>query len=235
MRHILVSVQKDKDPASPYPGLSTGYCMALANAGLVPLLASCAPAEQQAAACDALLLTGGGDLTPEFYAYHLPMTALSFDDPARDRQELALFHAFLAAGKPVFGICRGMQLINAALGGTLWEDLVTECGNSAHTGGAGHEILLSADSALRGVLPERCVVNSFHHQACRVLAPGLVSDAVSADGILEAFHHRTLPLYGVQWHPERMAGDMDALFRFWRGIVEKHAEREKNERKPEGF
>ena len=237
MHHILVSVQKDADHSGPYPHLATRYCAALYDAGLLPLLASCAPEAALAEVCDALLLTGGGDLTPESYVYHLSADRLSFDDPARDQQEFALFHAFLMAGKPIFGICRGMQLMNTALGGTLWEDLAVERGNAAHEKGRMHEICLTGDSVLRGILPDAMCVTSFHHQACRVLAPGLLADAYAPGGVIEAYHHRTLPLYGVQWHPERMAGEgstpMRRLFRFWRGIVENCAEREKKERKPE--
>lgn len=237
MRYILVSVQKDQDSAMPYPGLSTRYCAALADAGLVPFLASCVPVEMQASACDALLLTGGGDMTPEYYAYHLSKDYLSFDQTERDWQEFSLLRAFLEAEKPVFGICRGMQLMNTALGGTLWEDLETECGTTIHTGGSMHEICLTKESVLRGILSDHLLVNSFHHQACRDPAPGFIVDAHSPDGMIEAFHHNTLPLYGVQWHPERMMGEGDhpmrRLFRFWRGIIENGTEREKKESKTE--
>lgn len=228
MSLILVSAQYDTcGQTMPYPHISSYYCQALAAVGAVPLLASCAPAEAQAAAADALLLTGGGDLCPEHYPYHVPCARISVSGQARDAYEIALLRAFLAAGKPVFGICRGMQLVNVLLGGTLWEDLPTELANEAHTDGQTHEIEMTEESWLFPLFGGSVRVNSYHHQACRDLAPGLIATARAADGLTEAFCHERLPIYGVQWHPERMyvpgarddAG-MRKLFTFWNGKAE---------------
>lgn len=235
MHLILVSAQYDScGTAMPYPHISSYYCRAFSDVGIVPVLASCAPAEAQAACTDALLLTGGGDLTPEYYPYHVPPETLSFSGRPRDYYEIALLRAFLAREKPVFGICRGMQLINVLLGGTLWEDMALELGNRTHTGGQMHEIRIGPDSWLFSRFGAQAVVNSYHHQACRELAPGLTETARAPDGTTEAFCHESLPVYGVQWHPERMfvpeecdSGGMRRLFAFWCEIVQKHAKTRK--------
>ena len=227
MALILVSVQVDTcGTQMPYPHLSSYYCQAFAATGLVPMLASCADAASQAASADALLLTGGGDLCPAYYSYHVPQDHISLAGQARDAYEVALLRAFLALDKPVFGICRGMQLINVILGGTLWEDLPYELANASHTDGRIHEIEVVKDSWLSFLFGKRVMVNSYHHQACRTLAPGLRLSASAPDGIPEAFCHEYLPVYGVQWHPERMYvpgerddSNMKKLFTHWQEQV----------------
>lgn len=241
MSLILVSAQYDTCGTSmPYPHMSSYYCQALAAVGAVPVLASCAPAEPQAARTDALLLTGGGDLSPAYYTYHVPPACISVSGQARDLYEMELLRAFIKLGKPVFGICRGMQLINVLLGGTLWEDLGTELANGAHTDGQMHGVKIAGGSWLRPLFGGEATVNSYHHQSCRRLAPGLTEAARAPDGIIEAFCHETLPVYGVQWHPERLLvpGEQDdagmrRLFAFWNEVVQKHVKEGK--RKPEFF
>lgn len=224
---ILVSAQYDTcKAATSYPHISSYYCQAFSAVGAVPVLASSAPAELQVSQTDALLLTGGGDLSPEYYPEHAPNVCLSDLNPARDAHEMALLRAFLKWKKPVFGICRGMQLMNVALGGTLWEDLPVELANEAHMDGKLHELEIGKTSWLSPLFGDKICVNSYHHQACRHLAPGLLPSAYAPDGLIEAFCHQDLPVYGVQWHPERMyipgerndAG-MQKLFVFWNEIM----------------
>jgi putative glutamine amidotransferase len=108
--------------------------------------------------------------------------------------------------KPVFGICRGIQLINAALGGTLWQDILSQCG-VAHESGKTHAVQAAEGSALEEMFGQCFWVNSLHHQAVRTLAPGLRPAAWSKEGgacLVEAVWHETLPVFAVQWHPERM-------------------------------
>ena len=158
----------------------------------------------------------------------MPHERISVSGQARDAYEIALLCAFLAAGKPIFGICRGMQLINVLLGGTLWEDLPMELANDAHMDGQMHEIVMREDSWLFPLFGEHFGVNSYHHQACRCLASGLVASAHAPDGLIEAFCHERLPIYGVQWHPERMyvpgekdVSEMQKLFVFWKMRTER--------------
>lgn len=159
---------------------------------------------------DGLILQGGADLHPATYGEEL-RACRGIPDSVRDRFELALLHAFVAAGKPVLGICRGMQLINVAFGGSLYQDLV-EDGATGHDHVDadaydlhGHEISIEAGALLsqlhEGITAAR--VNSIHHQAVRRLAPGFVVEARAFDGVVEAIRREGEGfVYGVQWHPE---------------------------------
>jgi putative glutamine amidotransferase len=137
-------------------------------------------------------------------------------DSARDAFELALFQAARERGVPILGICRGLQLINVALGGTLWQDLPSE-----RRGSGEHDPTTPRDTRVHPVtlLPESRVAralgttaltpNSFHHQGIRDLAPGLVATGWAADGLIEAVEATEGDgwLLAVQWHPEEMYAD----------------------------
>ncbi len=164
-----------------------------------------------AAWLDALVLHGGADVWPGSYG-ETPLQERWSGDRNRDEYEIALVHAFVAAGKPVFGICRGLQLINVAFGGTLYQDIATQRPESlVHRDAAiydlnFHEIEVVADSKLGTVLAgaERTRINSVHHQAVKDLAPGFVVEArCPSDGMVEAIRHAG-PAWvaAVQWHPE---------------------------------
>lgn len=154
------------------------------------------------AAADGLLLPGGGDLAPDLCS--LPPDAPCRDvDRARDEQELALCRWFLQERRPILGICRGAQVLAVALGGTLLADIP---GHGGLPGGGDRLHETRTAGILTALYGPACTVNSCHHQAvdrlpdtCRILQ-------VSADGVIEAFSHRTLPALGVQWHPERLCG-----------------------------
>lgn len=156
---------------------------------------------ETAAACDGLLLPGGGDLEP--WRYGQPNTASRGLEPERDAAELALLEQFTAAKKPVLGICRGLQTVNVFFGGTLVQDLP---GHSAVDGADSLHAVRTAASFLSGTCGERAVVNSAHHQATDRLGQGLEAVQWAEDGVVEALAHRMLPVWGVQWHPERLAG-----------------------------
>ena len=160
---------------------------------------------------DALVLQGGADVSPITYGEQ-PLRQDWKGDRVRDVYEIALLQEFVARGKPVLGICRGLQLINVAFGGTLFQDIESqhEQGGDHHDPEAYdrhyHEIALVAGAGLAGIYPgvERARVNSIHHQAVKALGRDLAVEAVSVpDGVIEALR-RTGPGYvvGVQWHPE---------------------------------
>lgn len=164
--------------------------------------------------CRGLVLTGGGDVDPALYGgdpRHGTLYEISRD---RDRFESGLLERALGLGLPVLGICRGMQLANVALGGTLIVDL-EEAGHPPHSTVGGvkcrHEVLLEPGSALgRQVGAARGWVASSHHQAVRGIGRGLAVAARSEDGVVEALESTRpdgLPaILLVQWHPERMDG-----------------------------
>ena len=149
-------------------------------------------------AVDALLLPGGGDLEP--WRYGEENTASRGLEPERDAAELALLDRFTAAGKPVLGICRGLQTINVFFGGTLLQDIP---GHSAECGRDRMHPVRSAGLFAR-LLGERGSVNSAHHQAAGRLGSGLEAAQWSPEGVTEALVHRRLPVWAVQWHPERL-------------------------------
>ena len=152
--------------------------------------------------CDALLLPGGGDLEP--WRYGQKNTASRNLDKDRDQTELDLLDEFTAAGKPVLGICRGLQTINVFFGGDLVQDWP---GHSAIEGVDRLHSVQNAPSFLRELYGERCMVNSCHHQIIGRLGTGLEVLQRAEDGVVEAFRHKTLPVWGIQWHPERLTAD----------------------------
>lgn len=152
---------------------------------------------------DALILSGGGDVDPQRYGEE--NTACFGVDPARDEAEFRLIEAYLRAGKPIMGICRGHQVLNVYFGGSLTQHLPgaekhvpTKAGDNAH---ATRALPGSFPAALYG---ERFPVNSAHHQGIARLAPDLEAVQWAEDGVIEACRHKSLPVYSVQWHPERM-------------------------------
>jgi len=164
-----------------------------------------------AAALDGLVLQGGNDVAPESYGEQ-PLHADWHGDRVRDRYEMELIRAFVAAGKPVFGICRGLQLLNVAFGGTLLQDIPTQLPQALEHRVLGryenhhHTVEFVPGSHLATLFPglARATTNSIHHQGIKDLAPDFVVEAVCPDdGMIEAIRHRG-PGYvaGVQWHPE---------------------------------
>jgi putative glutamine amidotransferase len=161
--------------------------------------------------CDALLLPGGADLAP--WRYGQANTASRGIDTLRDTEELELLQRFVLLKKPVLGICRGLQVINVYFGGTLLQDIA---GHSAANGIDRRHRVQSVPSPLREICGEYGIVNSAHHQAVNRLGHGLSPLQWSPDGIIEALEHHALPVWGVQWHPERMESAVrQQLFRWF--------------------
>ena len=184
------------------PGPLTNYCSAVEQLGGIAV-AGYAP--QPDLSCDGLLLCGGGDIDPARYGQ--ADQGSQPPDPVRDQAELELFHAFLQAGKPIFGICRGMQLINVALGGTLVQDLPPLV-RPFHGGGEAdcvHPIRAAEGSLLHRLYGPVFPVNSSHHQAVDRLGSGLIATAWGESGFVEGLEHPSLPIFAVQFHPERMS------------------------------
>ncbi|MDR0844763.1 MAG: gamma-glutamyl-gamma-aminobutyrate hydrolase family protein [Tannerella sp.] len=165
---------------------------------------------------DGLILSGGGDIDPHFFGEE-PVPELEGVDSYRDTSDLLLLRLALNRQLPVMGICRGHQLINVALGGTLYQDIHTGFSANAlqHSQPesrdcATHTVTFTgAPSKLRTIFEGKDTihVNSFHHQAVKDLAPELIATAVSPDGLNEALEHPEYPLFSVQWHPEEMAAN----------------------------
>ncbi len=194
--------------------LPSGYLKAILAHGGIPFLFSFLEEEADIRAlarqCDGFLFTGGVDPDPVLYGEEKLNDTVEICD-CRDVLEFPLMKIALAADKPILGICRGVQVLNVALGGTLYQDLPAQrpeapvC-HRQKTGYPedGHFITLTEDTPFRALFAEeRPFVNTYHHQAIKDLAPDLRLLAVSDDGIAEAVCMRDRPyVFGVQWHPE---------------------------------
>lgn len=193
------------------------YGDAVARAGGLPVLLAGGPdgAGAWADRLDGLLLAGGGDVAPARYGQE--DRGCRGVSERRDELEIALTLAFWAAGKPILGICRGIQVLCVALGGALVQDIGREL-RLVHPNSYRpcHDVAIRRECFLGPLLGASHAVNSTHHQALRDIPPPLVPCAWSEEGriaeAVEAADGR--PVWGVQWHPERMTSDpaMDALF-----------------------
>ena len=195
------------------------YVDQVVAAGGVPVLLPPVPDVEAAVShLDGLIISGGPDVAPERYGQE-PGPHTTIIRPERDAAEMALFLAALAARKPVLGICRGMQLMNVALGGTLIQHLPDVVGHHDHSpvsGGYGeHKVVVGESSCLSAIVgPGPLAVPTHHHQGVDQLAPGLTATAWAEDELIEAFEldPAASPFaIGVQWHPE--AGNQQAIFR----------------------
>ncbi len=203
-------------------GLPRGYTDALARAGALPLLLppTVLADEGEKDAGDVLepfaglLLTGGPDIDPAYYGED-PHPSVYGIDAVTDRFEFALVDAALAREIPIFAICRGHQLLDVALGGTLDQHITGRPGILLHgdpsdgnAAGADHEVTVEAGTKLAGALgTTRCTVRSHHHQAIADLAPKATATAWSDDGVVEGFELADGWVVSVQWHPEATAAD----------------------------
>lgn len=179
---------------------------------------------QMLSAVDVLLLTGGGDMAAWRFGCE-PSPYDSAENADRDAYELRLMRLAVEMQKPIAGICRGMQVINVALGGTLWQDLSYkrkgedflyvehQCPEQKWEGV--HRVSIDTKSRLYDAIGcETVMVNSTHHQAVKELGKDLRVVAESEDHVIEAFESTKLPIAAVQWHPERLVGEpFDRLFR----------------------
>ena len=154
--------------------------------------------------CDGLILCGGCDVEPHRYGESVNGTLAT--DPARDDREMALIRAFVEAGKPILGICRGQQILNVYFGGSLIQHLPSaHCHTSGENFDLVHMTLAPEGSLLHRLYGDTFPVNSSHHQAISRLGEGLeVIQTSLHDGVIEGIRHTTLPIVCVLWHPERM-------------------------------
>lgn len=155
--------------------------------------------------CQGLILAGGGDIDPARYG---AVATCSRDiEPERDRAEMRLISRFMETGRPILGICRGMQMLNVALGGDLIQDIPQKAEHQylPAIGDQTHGVTAMPGSFLHTLYGSRFSVNSAHHQAVLHKAPSLQVDATATDGVIEAISDPAHHIYGVQFHPERMA------------------------------
>ena len=184
------------------------YFLGVSAGGGVPVMVTDIElAEEYARLCDGLVLTGSAMYmpSPEYAAQ-----AKVIEKQKRDPQDAQLFYAFQKAGKPVLGICRGQQNINVFLGGTLAKKFKLTDGVEHLM--RKHEIVAQPGSLICELFGETFITNSRHNNRIDQLADGLKVTARSHDGVIEAIEHESEPIYAVQWHPERMRGDLPDPF-----------------------
>jgi len=236
---VTVRVRQARGEPTLRTAADNGYLKGAEIAGGIPVTLS-ATLERETfrsvlGRSDGLILTGGQDVGPERYGE--TMAGAREVSPERDEMEFRATEIALERGIPILAICRGMQVLNVARGGSLYQDLATRTGSGLdhdrsgiHVSRAVHPIRVERTDLLEGVFPDGTFhTNSTHHQAIRELGEGLVAVARSPDDVVEAVEYRVPGderwVAGVQWHPERMleerTGTNRRIFeRFGRAIAE---------------
>jgi putative glutamine amidotransferase len=182
------------------------YVVALRKAGADPVILLPQPRlelAKQIGDLDGILIPGGWDVHPQQYGEEIAGSE-GMDD-AIDALDMDLVTLAHDNGLPVFGICRGLQVINVALGGSLFQDIPAMIPDSHNHSHVEHPVFIHPASKLATFMPKEVTVNSFHHQAIKRLSPLLNPAALSDDGIIEAVEGDGI--LAVQWHPERMIED----------------------------
>lgn len=208
---IALTLDRDADPDA------NDYLRALAAAGVprsaIEVVTPVAPSTRP---FDALVLGGGIDVDPERYGRTVLENGTVEIDAERDAIDFALLERARRAGTPVLGICRGLQVVNVALGGTLVQDIPSERPSEVvhqrtpdEKTRRDHQVAVTPGTLLAGIAgASEIAVNSRHHQAIERLAPGLAVSGTAPDGVAEAVESVGGPwLLAVQWHPENLAGD----------------------------
>lgn len=188
---ILLSVNSKRD----------NYIEAVNNCGGIAVPQYCPDVSTE---YDGLMICGGNDIDPAYY--NEKMNGSVNIDAKRDMAEFALAKAFAEKKKPILGICRGCQLINVALGGSLHQNILNADEHSSFADyDLVHKVRATEKTFLYEFYGEEFCVNSFHHQAIKELGKGIDIVATACDRTtVEAIKHKELPIYAVQWHPERM-------------------------------
>lgn len=180
---------------------------------------------------DALLLTGGCDIDPQVYRER-PMAGLGRVSLQRDVYELELLDAAMERGLPVMGICRGLQVVNVALGGSLYQDMLTQMGGefgkhqqTQPTDEPTHEVAFTHGSMAERLFGTQFLsTNSHHHQCVHRVADQLTVSGTTVDGVVEAVEWPEKEIFAVQFHPERMRDDNEPVTRFFKAWIDRVAE-----------
>lgn len=206
------------------------YVQAIALAGGIPIILPVVESDEQIMGqvqlIDGLLLSGGQDVAPAYYGEQ-PESALGVVHRERDAHELALVKIAHQMNKPILGICRGIQLINVAFGGTLYQDIsshhqqaLQHCQKSKPESAA-HTVHLVEGSLIHRLLGSSTIeTNTFHHQAVKTLAPGFTVTGTADDQLIEVIERDGDPFtLGVQWHPELMHRHHPTMQKLFEGFV----------------
>lgn len=239
MSHPVIGITCSRSVGGQWSKLDRGhfvefaydlYSQAVISCGGAPLLI---PISQNKASLgaicdrvDGLILTGGPDINPRFYKDEA-RPGLGDVDEQQDETELALTRLALSTNTPVLGICRGLQVLNVAMGGTLYQDIALQVPESNNhspktdRGTVSHKIEIKSGTRLHAILKRHSLwVNSKHHQAVKDPAPGLIVSAMASDGVIEALEDPARPfVLAVQWHPEGLWRKDPAAKRLFKAFI----------------
>jgi len=223
------------DQGGRFPGykrsyVNDNYIQSVVSSGgipyIVPVVYDEEVIKQQASLIDGLVLSGGDDVSPLMYGEE-PVTKLGGTFPERDRFDSLLLKCVLEQHKPIFAICRGIQLTNVTFGGTLYQDMSYINGSyikhdqEVRSDLATHSVFIEKESHLYELLGGHTHINSFHHQAVKDVAPGFKVTAKAKDGVIEAIEKEGDDDYivAVQWHPEMMASTNRSMLSLFENLV----------------
>lgn len=227
-----------------FPGMyrsfvNSDYIISVSKAGGIPILlppvADYTAVCEQVGAVDGLILSGGQDIDPSLYGEE-PLEKLGVVNRDRDNHELQVVKAAKELHKPMLGICRGIQLINVAYGGTLHQDVshiegcfIKHFQSATQRDALWHTVNIEPASVLADIIGEDALrVNSYHHQALKTVAPEFIVTALTKDGVIEAVERRGKHfVLGVQWHPEVLAENIPSMLAIFEALV-KEAGKRKN-------
>lgn len=214
-----------ESPSAQRQFVSTPYIHAIEASGGIPVLlpiTDICPSMDELSFCDGFLFCGGNDITPALLGED-PLPGIGTTDLATDIFHLALIRSVLSYNRPLLAICRGMQVLNTALGGSIYQDIsltqepcISHFQQTFHRSDPSHKVTFTKNSILHRLFGSYTFTNSYHHQIIQAPAPHLIPSAFTDDGVIEALESdaHTFAL-GVQWHPECMYDtnpDMCALF-----------------------
>lgn len=215
-----------------YESVNYNYIKSVYLAGGIPVLIPIVEDEEivnnYLKSIDGLILSGGEDVSPLMYGEN-PMEKVQLICAQRDKFEKELFLEALKSNIPVLGICRGLQVMNVALGGTLYQDINTQIENSlghyqkdTPANNLYHQIKIDDESILFDIFDEKKIsINSFHHQSIKKIGNGLEEIAWSVDGVVEGIEHISKDFaLGVQWHPEDLAVKYPEFLNLFKALVQ---------------
>ncbi|MDY4191560.1 MAG: gamma-glutamyl-gamma-aminobutyrate hydrolase family protein [Oscillospiraceae bacterium] len=228
----IPSFQFKMDGTNTY-GTGKDYIESVLRAGCLPMQLPVSDEENAAAyldQVDGLLLPGGEDISPRLYG-EAPLPSVTYLNFAKDQFEMSLLREAARRGMPVLGICRGLQLINVAFGGTLYQDIPSQLPeahghyqNSLLRDELYHRVTIKPDSTLAQVLRlSETAVNSFHHQCVRETASGFRVSAMADDGVVEGLEAVNKPILAVQFHPENLTLRFPVFLRLFEHLAEEAA------------
>ncbi len=227
---IGISSSIEKHNNIPSVHVHHKYVQAVLYGGGIPVVIPIGPielAERWVSMCDGFIFSSGEDIDPVSFQAN-PSPQIQKTNGKRDKIEIELIHHALKQQKPILAICRGITILNAALGGTVIQDITTTIPNAinhfqqAERPEATHDIQIDTESRLYQILQSTKIrVNSMHHQAIDVLAPNIKIVATAPDGIIEAIEgiNETPVVWGVQWHPEEMATEDPTMIQLFKQFV----------------